>query len=108
MFEAAQVNIEYGFKTLGLKIIYWAAVPENKASIAVLKKIGMTPDASFDTYGDVVDSFSMKRATFYNDSSLIKKGSMHHIFKPIQTLCAVLVFLAVPCRPWPLRPMKFW
>ncbi|MCF6239423.1 MAG: GNAT family N-acetyltransferase, partial [Candidatus Marinimicrobia bacterium] len=60
-FEAAQTCIQYGFSTLKFDMIYGAAVPENKSSIAVLLKLGMTPDPSFDAYGDVVDSFSIKK-----------------------------------------------
>lgn len=52
--------VKYGFEHLGLKAIYGAAVPENYASIQVLKKIGMSPDSQFDCYGSVVDSYSIK------------------------------------------------
>ncbi|MCX4029710.1 GNAT family N-acetyltransferase [Endozoicomonas sp. SM1973] len=63
-FEAAFASVTYGFESLQLDEIYGAAVPENKASITVLKKLGMTPSPHFDIYGDAVDSFSVKKAQF--------------------------------------------
>ncbi|MDE1460867.1 GNAT family N-acetyltransferase [Spartinivicinus poritis] len=63
-FEAASACVAYGFELLQLDEIYGAAVPENKASIAVLTKLGMTPAPHFDAYGGVVDSFSVSKATF--------------------------------------------
>lgn len=40
--EASKVCLEYGFKQLGLEQIIGQLYPENKASIRVLEKIGMT------------------------------------------------------------------
>ncbi len=52
-FEAAQFCITYGFETLKLDVIYGAAVPENTASLHILKKVGMKPDLAFNCYGNV-------------------------------------------------------
>lgn len=57
--EAAKAIIDYGFNCLKLETIYGAAVPENRPSIEILKKLGMGPDPAFNVYGDVVDSFSI-------------------------------------------------
>lgn len=62
--EAAQACIEFGFSHLNLPKIYGAAVPENRPSIAVLKKLGMTPDPDFDIYGDVVAPYSISASDF--------------------------------------------
>lgn len=58
--EAASHCLQWGFSELKLPIIYGAAVPENKPSVAILKKLGMTPAQDVFFYGDVVDYFSIK------------------------------------------------
>jgi len=63
-FEAASFCLTYGFNTLGLSVVYGAAVTENYASIHVLKKTGMKPDPTFDCYGDVVDPYSINKQDF--------------------------------------------
>ncbi len=61
-FEAAFFCInEFGFEFLNLDVIYGAAVPENLASIYILKKLGMTPDSKFNCYGNVVDPYSIRK-----------------------------------------------
>jgi RimJ/RimL family protein N-acetyltransferase len=67
-FEAASYCIKYGFEVLGLEIIYGAAVPQNKPSIHILKKIGMTPDTTFNFYGNVVDPYSIHRMGLKSDA----------------------------------------
>ncbi len=63
-FEAAAALVDHGFFCLDLDIIYGAAVSGNTSSVAILQKIGMTPDPAFDTYGDAVDPFSIKRDAY--------------------------------------------
>lgn len=63
-FEAAERMLEYGFETLKLPLIYAAAMPGNSASVAVLKKLGMSPDQRFDCYGDNLFAASVDKATF--------------------------------------------
>lgn len=62
--EAALSCLAFGFNSLELSVIYGAAVPGNRASIALLHKLGMTPDPHFDVYGDGVDSFSITREQY--------------------------------------------
>ncbi|WP_163833665.1 GNAT family N-acetyltransferase [Spartinivicinus ruber] len=62
--EAASTCVAYGFDTLQLTEIYGAAVPENKASIAILTKLGMTSAPHFDVYGEAVAGFSIKREDY--------------------------------------------
>ncbi len=57
--EAARCCARHGFDTLGLKRIYGAALPENHASKAIMRKLGMKPDKSFDYYGEGVETFSV-------------------------------------------------
>ncbi len=63
-FEAASYCIKYGFEVLGFEIIYGAVVPQNKPSLHILKKIGMTPDSKFNFYGNVVDPYSIHKNEF--------------------------------------------
>lgn len=63
-FQAAFATLAYGFITLKLQKIYGAAVPGNSPSISVLAKLGMTPDVTFDVYGDVVIPYSISREDF--------------------------------------------
>ena len=51
--EAARACLAEGFGSGLVRTLYGAAMPENKASIAVLKKIGMKP-CDVDLYGDEV------------------------------------------------------
>ena len=63
-FEAASCVVSHGFEGLGLARIYGAAMPGNLASVAVLKKLGMCPDARFDCYGDNLFTASVVKETF--------------------------------------------
>jgi ribosomal-protein-alanine N-acetyltransferase len=62
--EASIRCIEHGFNDIGLSIIYGAAVPENVASIEILKKIGMKPYEDGNFYDDVVDYYKIKNYEF--------------------------------------------
>ena len=59
--EAARGMIEYGFHVLNLSTIYGAAIPHNRASIAILEKSGMKPDNRVSFYGDIVDYYSISK-----------------------------------------------
>ncbi|MBI9088791.1 MAG: GNAT family N-acetyltransferase [Desulfobacterium sp.] len=73
--EAAEAVADYGFTVLGLTTLYGAAVPENRASLAVLRQIGMAPDPAFDCYGDVVTPFSITLDQFRDKPLLHIKGA---------------------------------
>ena len=62
--EASIRSIESGFNDLGLSIIYGAAVPENIASIEILKKIGMKPYEDGNFYDDVVEYYKIEKSDF--------------------------------------------
>ena len=40
--EVARASLDYGFDTLGLGLIFAIALPDNVASQAVMKRIGLT------------------------------------------------------------------
>ncbi len=67
--EAAKECLAHGFNHLGFDTLFGAAVAENLASMAVLKRLGMKPNPEFDTYGDVVESFSIDKDSFSKDLS---------------------------------------
>jgi RimJ/RimL family protein N-acetyltransferase len=50
--ESSEAVLRYGFETLGLKRIIGLVLPENEASIRVLKKVGMRPDGEVNYCGD--------------------------------------------------------
>ena len=60
--EAARGMIEYGFNILKLPVIYGAAIPENRASIEILKKIDMKSNQEVNFYGDIVDYYSIQNS----------------------------------------------
>ena len=60
--EAAQASIDYGFEGLKLHEIYAWADAGNKASRAVLEKIGLRYIEKFDLDGDEQDWFEITRA----------------------------------------------
>lgn len=62
--EASIRCIEHGFNDLCLSMIYGAAVPENIASIEILKKIGMQPYKDGNFYDDVVEYFKIEKSNF--------------------------------------------
>nr|WP_255534583.1 GNAT family N-acetyltransferase [Chryseolinea lacunae] len=49
--EAAKACLDYGFNTLRLRKIIGRAMKENRASIRVLEKIGMTFEKEFEAHG---------------------------------------------------------
>lgn len=59
MAEAARTVIQFGFKALQLKVIEGRSLPNNLASIALLKRMGMKKEESVQTRlfskGDLVD-----------------------------------------------------
>ncbi|BCS96249.1 hypothetical protein DSLASN_18810 [Desulfoluna limicola] len=63
-FEAAVRILEYGFEGLKLPRVYGAAMTGNRASVALLKKLGMRPDTRFDCYGDNLFAASVDKLTF--------------------------------------------
>ncbi|VFQ44969.1 GNAT family N-acetyltransferase [Desulfoluna butyratoxydans] len=63
-FEAAMRVVTYGFHGLQLPRIFGAAMPDNKASVAVLTKVGMRPDKRFDCYGSNLFTASVDRVAF--------------------------------------------
>lgn len=58
-YEAALAVLECGFSTLGVEKLYGAAVPQNVPSLGLLKKLGMTKDDEFCSYGDGVVGYSV-------------------------------------------------
>ncbi len=62
--EAAKKCLAHGFNHLNFDTLYGAAVSENHASMAILKKLGMKSNPEFDTYGDIVESFSIDKNSF--------------------------------------------
>jgi [ribosomal protein S5]-alanine N-acetyltransferase len=68
--EAAKKCLEIGFNVWNIDVIYGAAVPENKASVHILEKIGMKSDQSFDIYGKNVLSFSFSSNRFKETKSI--------------------------------------
>ena len=57
--EAAQACLAEGFRRELAETLYGAAMLENEASVAVLKKVGMKP-CEVDLYGDGVVSFYIR------------------------------------------------
>lgn len=57
--ETAKACLEYGFKELGLERIIGRAAHENKASIAVLKKIGMSYSHDGDCHGQHAEIYTL-------------------------------------------------
>lgn len=55
VFEAAQSVLAQTFKSQNFKKIYGVALKPNYASLAIIKKLGMTPDPTDELYGDVED-----------------------------------------------------
>jgi RimJ/RimL family protein N-acetyltransferase len=58
--EGGRGAVTYGFDVLGLDAIYAVVVPENAASIAVARRLGMTPEGLTDRYyGRTLELFSL-------------------------------------------------
>ena len=58
--EACVASVAFGFATLGLSEIIGLVLPENKASIRVLEKAGMTFEGSMDYLGSEVLRYAVK------------------------------------------------
>ncbi|MBZ0297907.1 MAG: GNAT family N-acetyltransferase [Anaerolineae bacterium] len=65
--EAATAVLRYGFETLGLEKIIAVFVPENYASRAVLRKIGMSFDRNARVFGDRLPLYSQEQGFFLPD-----------------------------------------
>jgi ribosomal-protein-alanine N-acetyltransferase len=59
--EASLRCIEFGFKELKLDKIVGRAMQENKASINVLKKVGMTFEKEFEAHGGICVQYSITK-----------------------------------------------
>lgn len=55
VFEAAKAVIEHTFQTTSLAKIYGVALKQNLASLAIIRKLGMTTDPTTALYGDIAD-----------------------------------------------------
>lgn len=66
--EAAEALLDHGFADLGLREIVSFAVPGNRASVAVMERIGMTarPDLDFDMPGISDEHAHLRRHVFYS------------------------------------------
>ncbi|MFG1495691.1 GNAT family N-acetyltransferase [Saccharospirillum sp. HFRX-1] len=61
--EAAQALLNYGFEVLKLETIWAVAVPDNKASLAVMERLGMRYVETTDRYyGEQGILYSISRA----------------------------------------------
>lgn len=62
--EAAKILIHYGFTQLNLPVIYAVTHPDNRASIAVTQRLGMTPlGRTTKYYNTEVELFGLNRPT---------------------------------------------
>jgi len=64
--EAAEKCLEYGFETLSLEKIIGRAIHENKASINILQKIGMTFEKKFNAHDEICDQYKMTKHEWNN------------------------------------------
>lgn len=65
--EAAENCLMYGFQQLALKKIIGRAMKDNKASIRILEKIGMTFEKKFEAHGgECLQYFSTKKNEEFN------------------------------------------
>jgi ribosomal-protein-alanine N-acetyltransferase len=70
--EAAMASVQFGFETLGLKSIIAVVHPENKASIHVIEKLGMSFIDRANYFGMDVYHYSLDRSSFKSDSAIIE------------------------------------
>jgi len=62
--EAAQALVDYGFDVLGLEAIWAVALPDNRASLAVMERLGMRYVETTDRYyGEEGILYSITRPT---------------------------------------------
>lgn len=60
--EAAQEGVRYAFDRLGLEVLYAVIYAENTKSIAITRRLGMTPKGPTDKYyGVTVELFELRR-----------------------------------------------
>ncbi len=64
--ETACRLLEYGFKELELMTIYGVSVPENSASVEILKKIGMQECSHVDFYEADVEYYKLSKTDYQN------------------------------------------
>jgi [ribosomal protein S5]-alanine N-acetyltransferase len=67
--EACRATLAFGFETIKLNEIIGLVMPENKASIRVMEKVGMTPEGLIQYDGDDAIKYSMKQDTFFKHSN---------------------------------------
>ena len=72
--EAADVVLADGFSNPELTEIYGAAVAENRASVKVLRKIGMEKCSTVDFHGDSVDYYCISKEQYGNNCLLQNFG----------------------------------
>lgn len=60
--EAARASVGYGFAVLELRRIVAAAIPENEASINVMRKLGMTPCGTREAAGRTMVVYELLRS----------------------------------------------
>ena len=59
--EGARGAVEHGFTACGLDVVYAVVVPENVASVAVARRLGMTHEGRTDAYyGKTLELFSLR------------------------------------------------
>lgn len=62
--EAARGWLDHGFNVVGLDRIVAVAVPENRASIRIMEKLGMTYEKTEDHYGQPCVFYAVPRARY--------------------------------------------
>lgn len=64
-YECAAGWLKYGFEKCGLERIVAVAIPENKGSIRIMEKCGMTFEKAEDHYGFQCVMYAVSKADFY-------------------------------------------
>ncbi len=67
--EMARASLRYGFEQHGFERIVAIAMPENKASIHVMEKIGMSYERHANYYGLDVIQYAISRENYLPDNS---------------------------------------
>lgn len=64
--EIAHGLLKYGFEKKGLDLIHAVSMPENKASLRVMQKVGMSPlGLTTKYYGEVMEAYSIQKEAYY-------------------------------------------
>ncbi len=71
--EAAQATLRYGFETLNLAHIVAVVVPENKASQAVIRKLGLKFERRARVYQEIMPLYSLEQGTYQPDEKMLYK-----------------------------------